>query len=84
MQLVYNHLKEFALVMIKIIKNILTTKLIKKYFLKDGHQMKVPGTLLYELLFSVSSKGSFIYTIPRIGQHIPQPLLHQSWSTGWM
>ena len=30
----------------------------------------------------ISIKGSFRYTIPdRI--HIPQPLLHQSWSTGW-
>ena len=35
------------------------------------------------LLFPISSKGSFICTIPQTGQHIPQPLLHQSWSTGW-
>ena len=33
-------------------------------------------------LFSVNSKGSFICTIPQTGYHIPQPLLHQSWSTG--
>ena len=24
-----------------------------------------------------------ICTIPQTGEHIPQPLLHQSWSTGW-
>ena len=35
------------------------------------------------LLFVISSKGSFICTIPQTGYHIPQPLLHQSWSTGW-
>ena len=35
------------------------------------------------LLFPISSKGSFICTIPQTGQHIPRPLLHQSWSTGW-
>ena len=37
----------------------------------------------HELLFSISSKGSFICIIPQTGYHIPQPLLHQSWSTGW-
>ena len=35
------------------------------------------------LLFSSNSKGSFICTIPQTGWHIPRPLLHQSWSTGW-
>ena len=30
----------------------------------------------HRLLLSINSKGSFICTIP-------QPLLHQSWSTGW-
>ena len=35
------------------------------------------------LLFSINNKGSFICTIPKTGLHIPQPLLHQSWSTGW-
>ena len=35
------------------------------------------------LLFLISSKGSFISTIPQTGQHIQRPLLHQSWSTGW-
>ena len=35
------------------------------------------------LLFPISSKGSFICTIPQTGQHIPQRLLHLSWSTVW-
>ena len=35
------------------------------------------------LLFLINSKGSFICTIPQTGLHIPQPLLHQLWSTGW-
>ena len=35
------------------------------------------------LLFSINSKGSFICTIPQTGYHIPRPLLHQSWTTGW-
>ena len=29
------------------------------------------------LLFLISSKGSFICTIPQTGYHIPRPLLHQ-------
>ena len=32
---------------------------------------------------TINNKGSFICTIPQTGQHIPQPVLHQSWSTGW-
>ena len=35
------------------------------------------------LLFPISSKGSFICTIPQTGYHIPWLLLHQSWSTRW-
>ena len=31
------------------------------------------------LLFPISSKGYFICTIPHTGEHIPRPLLHQSW-----
>ena len=31
----------------------------------------------------ISSKGSYICIVPQTGLHIPQPLLHQSWSTGW-
>ena len=34
------------------------------------------------LLFSITSKGYFICTIPQTGLHIPRLLLHQSWSTG--
>ena len=37
----------------------------------------------HRLLLSINSKGSFICTIPQTGSHIPRPLLHQSWSTGW-
>ena len=33
--------------------------------------------------FRNNSKGSFICNIPQTGYHIAQPLLHQSWSTGW-
>ena len=33
--------------------------------------------------FRLTARVSFICTIPQTGQHIPQPLLHQSWSTGW-
>ena len=36
----------------------------------------------HRLLFPISSKGSFICTIPDRITHIPQPLVHQSWSTG--
>ena len=39
---------------------------------------------LHGLLFPISSKGSFICTIPQTRQYIPRPLLHQSWSTGWI
>ena len=31
------------------------------------------------ILFPISSKGS----IPQTGLHIPWPLVHQLWSTGW-
>ena len=37
----------------------------------------------HRLLLSINSKGSFICIIPQTGYHILQPLLHQSWSTGW-
>ena len=37
----------------------------------------------HRLLFPISSNSSFICTIPQTGYHIPRPLLHQSWSTGW-
>ena len=49
------------------------------------HSDRERGNLLppLGLLFLINSKGSFIYNIPQTGYHIPQPLLHQSWSTGW-
>ena len=48
------------------------------------HSDSEKGNLLppHRLLFPINSKGSFICIIPQTGQHIPQPLLHQSWSTG--
>ena len=33
---------------------------------------------LHGLLFPISSKGSFICTLPQTGYHIPRHLLHQS------
>ena len=44
------------------------------------------GNLLasfHEPLLSTGSKGSVIYTIPKIEEYIPWPLLHQLWRTGW-
>ena len=37
----------------------------------------------HKLHFSISSKGSFTCIFPQTGQHIPQPLTDQSWTTGW-
>ena len=55
-----------------------------KHMVED-HSDREKGNPLPPLhgLFPISSKGSFICTIPQTGDHIPQPLLHQSWSTGW-
>ena len=39
--------------------------------------------LPHGLLFLINIKGSFICTISQTGLHIPQPFLHQFWSTGW-
>ena len=54
-----------------------------RHMVKD-HSDSEKGNPLpaHRLLFLISSKGSFICTIPQTGYHIPQPLLHQSWSTG--
>ena len=54
------------------------------HMVKD-HPDSKRGNLLpsHGLLFPISSKGSFICIIPQTGCHMPQPLLHQSWSTGW-
>ena len=38
---------------------------------------------LQEILFLISSKGSFICTIPQTGYYIPWPLLYHFWSTDW-
>ena len=47
------------------------------HMVNDHSDSERENTLLpHGLLFSINSKGSFICTIP-------QPLLHQSWSTGW-
>ena len=55
-----------------------------RHMVKD-HSDSERGNLLLPqgLLFPISSKGSFICIIPQTGWHIPQPLLNQSWSTGW-
>ena len=55
-----------------------------RHMVKD-HSDSEKGNLLspHRLLLSINSKGSFICTIPQTGYHIPWPLLHQSWSTGW-
>ena len=56
-----------------------STYLIYAYMVND-HSNSERGNLLppHELLFSISSKGSFICIIPQTGWHIPQPLLHHS------
>ena len=52
------------------------------HMVKD-HSDSERGNLLppHGLLFPISSKGSFICTIPQTD--IPRHLLHHSWSTGW-
>ena len=51
---------------------------------KDHSDSEKGNPLLpHRLLFPISSKGSFICTIPQTGKYIPRALLHQSWSTGW-
>ena len=68
--------------------NALNTFYLRLYgvnhMVKD-HSDSERGNLLppHRLLFPISSKGSFICIIPQTGKHIPQALLHQSWSTGW-
>ena len=54
-----------------------------RHMVKDHSDSERENPLLpHRLLFPISSKGSFICTIPQTGYHIPRPLLHQSWSTG--
>ena len=45
---------------------------------KRGNPLPAHG-----LLLAISSKDSFICTIPQTGEHIPRHLLYPSWSTGW-
>ena len=54
------------------------------HMVKDHSDRKRGNPLppLNGLLFPISSKGSFICTIPQTGQYIQQSLLHKSWNTG--
>ena len=55
-----------------------------RHMVKDHSDSEKGNTLPpHRLLSPINRKGSFICTIPQTGQHIPWPLLHQSWSTGW-
>ena len=55
-----------------------------RHMVKDHSDSERGNALLpHGLLFSINSKVFFICIIPQTGYHIPQPLLHQSWSTGW-
>ena len=53
-----------------------------RHMVKDHSDSERGNPLLPHGLLLISSKCSFICIIPQTGQHIPQPLLHQSWSTG--
>ena len=55
-----------------------------KHMVKDHSDSERENLLSpHGLLFPISSKDSFIYIIPQTGYHIPWPLLHKLWSTGW-
>ena len=55
-----------------------------RYMVKDHSDNERGNPLLpHGLLFTIGSNGYFIGIIPQTGWHIPRPLLHQSWSTGW-
>ena len=55
-----------------------------RHMVKDNSDSEKGNPLPpHRLLLSINSKGYFICTIPQTGYHIPRPLLHQSWSTGW-
>ena len=74
-------------------KNVLLNDALNTFYLRlygvrhmvKDHSDNEKGNPLppQRLLLSINSKGSFICTIPQTGYHIPRPLLHQSWSTGW-
>ena len=53
-----------------------------KYHTDSERENPVPS--LHGLLFPINSNSYFICTIPQTGLHIPRPLLHQSWSTGFL
>ena len=74
-------------------ENVLFNDAINTFYLLlygVGHMVKdhsdsERGNLLPPLhgqLFSISSMGSFICTIPQTGYHIRWPLFDQSWNTG--
>ena len=73
--------------------NVLFNDALSTFYLQlygVGHMVKYHSDsqrgnplLPHGLLFPINRKGSFICTIPQTGWHIPWPLLHQSWSTGW-
>ena len=54
-----------------------------EHMVKDHSNSEREKLLLHGLLFGISKTSSFICTIPQSRWHIPQPLLHTSWSTGW-
>ena len=56
-----------------------------RYMVKDhsDSERKNPLLPLHGLLIPFNGKGSFICTIPLIGEHLLCPLLYQLWSTGW-
>ena len=55
-----------------------------RHMVKDNSDSEKGNPLPpHRLLFPISNKGSFICTTPHTGYHIPQRLLHKSWSTGW-
>ena len=73
--------------------NVLFNDALKTFYLRlygvrhmvKDHSDSERGNPLppHGLLFPTSSKGSFICIITQAGWHIPRPLLHQSWSSGW-
>ena len=56
-----------------------------KHMVMDHSDRKKVNLLpsLLGLFFSVSSKGSFICTIPQTGKHISRPLLHLCGGSGF-
>ena len=61
--------------------NISLNDVLNKYGRGPLSERENPLPPQLGLLFPISSKGSFICTIPQTGQHIPHPLLYQLWST---